>query len=387
MAENKRDYYEVLGVAKGATEDELKKGYRKMAKKYHPDNNLDNKEEAEKKFKEVNEAYEILSDAQKRAAYDRYGHAAFDQTGGFGGGGGQGGFYGGGADFDMGDIFNMFGGGFGFGGGGGARRTGPRRGSDVSVTIQVSFDESVTGTAKTIQINVQDECETCKGTGSKPGTHPETCPKCGGSGQERFVQQSIFGAVTSVRTCSACRGTGKSIKNPCETCKGAGRVRKSKKYEVEIPRGIDNGQTIRLAGKGEKGEQGGGYGDLLVTVYVAKDSHFIRKGLDVFAEEPISFVQAALGDKITIRTIDGTEELSIKPGTQPGDVVTLKGKGMPNLRNNRVKGNLFITLRVVVPTSLTEAQKEILRQFDGGKSTAGTQPQEKEKKSFWKKNK
>jgi len=377
MAENKKDFYELLGIEKGASEDEIKKAYRKMAKKYHPDNNLDNKEAAEKKFKEVNEAYEILSDPQKRAAYDRYGHAAFDQTAG----GGAGGFYGG-ADFDMSDIFNMFGFGGGFGGAARAR-SGPKRGSDVSVTIQVAFDETVTGTTKTVQINVLDECDTCKGSGAKPGTQTETCSRCNGTGQERVVQNSLFGQVQSIRTCTACRGTGKIIKVPCESCKGAGRIRRTKKYEVDIPKGIDNGQTIRLSGKGEKGTLGGGYGDLLVTVYVAKDPHFTRQGLDIYVEEPISIVQAALGDKITIRTLDGTEEITVKSGTQPGDTMTLRGKGMPNLRNNRVKGNFIITFRVVVPTSLTEKQKELLREFDGGKTSGHTE----EKRGFWNRKK
>ena len=372
----KRDYYEVLGVSKGATDDEIKKGYRKMAKKYHPDNNLDNKEEAERKFKEVNEAYEILSDPQKKAAYDSYGHAAFDQTaGGAGGFGGFGGF--GGSDFDMGDIFNMF----GFGGGfGNTRQAGPRRGADVTVTIQISFADSVFGTSKTIQVNIADECDVCKGTGAEPGTHAETCKKCGGTGQERFVQQSMFGSMTSVRTCSACHGTGKTLKSPCSACKGTGKTRKTKKYEINIPKGIDNGQTIRLSGKGEKGDLGGEYGDLLVTVYVSRDEHFTRDGLNVLAEEPVSFVQAALGDTIPIRTLEGEEEYTLKPGTQPGDVITLKGKGMPNLRNSKVRGNLLITIRVVVPTSLTEQQKQLLREFDGKSGP-------EEKKGFWNRRK
>ncbi|MFV0314165.1 MAG: molecular chaperone DnaJ, partial [Anaerotignum sp.] len=304
---DKRDYYEILGASKGASEAELKKSYRKMAMKYHPDQNPDNKD-AEAKFKEVNEAYEVLSDSEKRAQYDQFGHAAFEQGGG--GGYGQG--------FDMGDLGDIFGSMFGFGGfggGGGSRRNGPRRGNDVNVNIQLTFEEAAFGCTKEISIGILDECETCQGTGAKTGTHPESCPKCSGTGQERYVQQSMFGAVTSVRTCSQCHGTGKIVKDPCNTCKGAGKIRKTKKYEVNIPKGIDNGQTIRLANKGEVGDNGGGYGDLLVTVYVQPDRVFIRKGFDVYCDVPISFVQAALGGEIVIKTIDGEQKYSVKPGT------------------------------------------------------------------------
>lgn len=357
---DKRDYYEVLGVSKGASEDELKKAYRKMAKKYHPDNNLDNKEEAEKKFKEVNEAYEVLGDPQKRAQYDQFGHAAFDQTGGFGGGGG---FYGG-ADFDMGDIFSMF----GFGGGTSARRNGPQRGADVQISVQVTFEEAVFGTTKDVQYTITDECDTCHGTGAKPGTHPETCKKCNGTGQERFTQQSLFGMVQSVRTCSACGGTGKTVKDPCPSCKGKGTVRKMKKLEITIPKGIDNGQSIRVSGKGEAGLRGGGYGDLLVTVYVQPDKYFIRKGTNVYCDVPITFIQAALGDEITIKTLDGEQKYTVKPGTQPNTVVTLRGIGVPSLRNNRVRGDQVITLKVKIPTELTERQKELLRNFNNDKA-------------------
>ncbi|MBQ2679214.1 MAG: molecular chaperone DnaJ [Firmicutes bacterium] len=376
---DKRDYYEVLGISKGASDDEIKKAYRKMAKKYHPDNNLDNKEEAEAKFKEVNEAYAILSDAQKRAAYDRYGHAAFDQAGGFGEGGFGGGFGGFSTDFDFGDIFNMFTGGAA---GGAYRRSssGPQRGADVGASVQISFEESVTGTKKTIQIRVPDECESCHGTGGKPGTKAETCRRCGGTGTERVVQQTLFGQMASVRTCSACKGYGKTYSDPCPSCKGTGVVKKIKKYEVNIPKGIDDGQTIRLQGKGAKGAFGGGYGDLLVTVRVRRDKYFIRQGLDVYAEQDISFVQAALGDKITIRTLEGEETYDLKPGTQPGDKITLKNRGMNSVRNSKIRGNLIITLRLVVPTSLTDKQKEILKEFD-----AVTSP--KEKKGFFKRKK
>lgn len=358
MAE-KRDYYEVLGVSKNATEAELKKAYRKMAVKYHPDQNPGDKE-AEAKFKEVNEAYEVLSDSQKRAQYDQFGHAAFEQ-----GGMGSGGFYGQG--FDMGDLGDIFSSMFGFGGGfgGGGRKSGPRRGKDINVNIQLSFEEAVFGCKKEISVAMYDECETCHGTGAKEGTHAESCPKCNGTGQERFVQQSMFGAVTSVRTCSQCHGTGKIIKEPCGTCRGTGRVRKTKKYEVNVPKGIDNGQTIRLSGKGEIGENGGGYGDLLVTVYVQPNRVFVRKGYDIYCDVPITFVQAALGAEITIKTIDGEQKYTVKPGTQPDTVVTLRGVGVPNLRNPKVRGNQIVTLKVKIPTDMSERQKELLRQFYG----------------------
>lgn len=379
----KRDYYEVLGVQKGASDAELKKAYRKMAVKYHPDQNPGNKE-AEEKFKEVNEAYEVLSNPEKRAKYDQFGHAAFGQ-GGMGGG-----FYGGSFDgFDMGDLGDLFGSMFGFGGGGG-RRSGPRRGRDINVNIQLTFEEAIFGCKKEISVSVTDECETCHGSGAKPGTHAESCSKCGGTGQERVVQQSMFGAVTSVRTCSACHGTGKIVKDPCNTCHGTGKMKKSKKYEVNIPKGIDNGQTIRLQGKGEIGEKGGGYGDLLVTVYVQPNRVFVRKGFDIYCDVPITFVQAALGGEITIKTIDGEQKYTIKPGTQPNTVVTLRGVGVPNLRNPKNRGNQIVTLKVQIPTELTERQKELLREFYGdapqgaahAEKSAGT-----EKKSFGEKMK
>ena len=383
MAE-KRDYYEVLGVSKGASEDEIKKGYRKMAKKYHPDANPGNKE-AEAKFKEVNEAYSVLSDPKKKAQYDQFGHAAFDQTAG----GGAGGFYSG--DFDMGDlgdIFNMFGFGGGFGGfgGGSARRNAPQRGRDVNVDIQISFEEAIFGATKEIQVKVVDECDTCHGTGAKPGSHAETCKRCNGTGQERYTQQSMFGMVQSMRTCPDCKGTGKIIKDPCTTCDGKGKVRKTKKFEVNIPKGIDNGQTIRLAGKGEAGSRGGGYGDLLVTVYVRPDKYFVRKGMNVYCDVPITFVQAALGDEITIRTLNGEQKYTVKAGTQPDTTVTLKGNGIPSLRNPRVKGDQVITFKVSIPTNLSERQKSLLREFygDSKNNLKNDKDFEKEeKKGFW----
>ena len=376
---SKRDYYEVLGVSKTATDEEIKKAYRRLAKKYHPDANPGNKE-AEEKFKELGEAYEVLSDPQKKAQYDQFGHAAFEQGGGFGGGGG---FYGGGMNFDMGDIFDMFGFG-GFGGGGSQRRNGPRRGSDINVSISISFEEAVFGTKKEIQISVTDKCETCGGSGSKPGSHAETCKRCNGTGQERVVQQSMFGSVTSVRTCSACGGTGKTIKDPCTSCNGTGKVKKTKKFEVNIPKGIDNGQTIRLAGKGNAGELGGENGDLLVTVYVQPHRIFKRQGNNVYSNVEINFVQAALGGEIKVTTLDGEETYTVKAGTQPETVVTLKGKGVPYIRNNKVRGDHIITFKVKIPTDMSERQKDLLRQFYGTPVDGmNFEKKDEEKKGFW----
>ena len=368
---DKRDYYDVLGVSKGANEDEIKKAYRKLAKKYHPDANPGDKT-AEEKFKEVNEAYEVLSDTQKRAQYDQFGHAAFEQ--GMGGGGG---FYGG-ADFDMSDIFSMF----GFGGGSAARRNGPMRGRDVNITIQISFEEAVFGCKKDIQVNVTDTCDTCHGTGAKPGTHAETCRKCNGTGQERVVQQSIFGTMQTTRTCSACRGTGKTIKDPCPSCRGTGFVKKNKKYEITIPKGIDHGQTIRLSGKGEAGINGGGYGDLLVTVYVKPHTYFVRKGMDIYSDKTISFTEAILGGEITINTIYGEEKYTVKPGTQPNTVITLKNCGVPSLRNEKIKGNQVVTLKVSIPTNLTEKQKMMLHNWNNPDLVVELPGGEKPKKTF-----
>lgn len=351
---DKKDYYETLGVDKSASEAELKKAYRKMAVKYHPDQNP-NDTTAEAKFKEVNEAYEVLSDGQKRTQYDQYGHAAFEQGGGAGYGGGFGGF-----DVDLNDIFGSM---FGFGGGGGGRKNGPRRGSDLGVSIQIAFEEAIFGCTKDISVSTLDNCDTCAGTGAKPGTHAESCQKCNGTGQERVIQQSMFGAMQSVRTCSSCRGTGKSIKDPCSSCRGSGKVKRTKTHSVNIPKGIDNGQAIRLSGKGEIGDNGGGYGDLIVTVYAQTNPVFTRKGVDIYCDIPITFVQATLGGEIIIKTIDGEEKYTIKSGTQPETVATFRGVGVPNLRNPKVRGNQIVTFKVQIPTSLTKKQKELLSQF------------------------
>ncbi len=354
----KRDYYEILGVSKTATDDELKKAYRRAAKKYHPDANP-NDPTASDKFKEVSEAYAILSDSQKRAAYDQYGHAAFEQ-GGMGGGGGFGGF-------DFNDIFeSVFGGGgdiFGDLFGGGRRRNGPRRGEDIHTTLTIKFEDAFFGTEREIRVSANEDCNECSGSGAKPGTTAESCRHCNGSGQERVLQQTMFGTMTSVRTCSVCRGEGKIIKEPCQSCRGTGKVRKTKTLQVTIPRGIDNGQTIRLSGRGEPGQKGGPSGDLLITVYVQAHKIFTRRENNLYVEVPITFVQAALGNEIVIPTMETEEKYTVKPGTQTGTVFTLKGKGVPSVRNNKVVGDLIVTLKVTVPTTLTDSQKAKLKEF------------------------
>ena len=352
---DKRDYYEVLGVDRNVSEADLKKAYRKVAKKYHPDTNPGDAE-AEEKFKEAAEAYAVLSDPEKKAKYDQFGHAAFEQ------GGGPGGF--GGFDFaDMGDIFgDIFGDFFG----GGSRRSqssGPVKGANIKTTVRVSFEEAVFGTQEELELPLKDECDVCKGTGSQPGHQPETCSKCGGKGQVTFTQQSLFGMARTVQTCPDCSGTGKIIKYKCSNCAGTGYVKSKKKIQVAVPAGIDNGQSIRIREKGEPGINGGGRGDLLVTVLVDRHPTFQRQEYDIYSSEPISFTQAALGGKITVNTIDGPYDLEIKPGTQTDTKVKLKGKGVPTLRNKNVRGDHYITLIVQVPDKLPEEQKSILNQY------------------------
>ncbi len=353
MAE-KRDYYEVLGVNKGATDAEIKKAYRVVAKKYHPDTNPGNAE-AEEKFKEAAEAYAVLSDPDKRAKYDQYGHAAFDQSAG----GGFGGF-----DFaDMGDIFGDI---FGdmFGGGSRQRQSnGPIKGANIKTTVRVTFEEAVFGTQEELELPLKDECDVCKGTGSQPGHQPETCGKCAGKGQVVYTQQSLFGMARTVSTCPDCGGSGKIIKYKCSNCAGSGFVKSKKKIQVAVPAGIDNGQSIRIRAKGEPGINGGERGDLLVTVLVDRHPTFQRQEYDIYSTEPISFTQAALGGKVSVNTIDGPYELEIKPGTQTDTKVKLKGKGVPTLRNKNVRGDHYVTLVVQVPDKLTEEQKNILNQY------------------------
>lgn len=355
MAE-KRDYYEVLGVSKGVSDDELKKAYRKEAKKYHPDLHPGDKQ-AEEKFKEVNEAYEVLSNPEKRQKYDAYGHAGVDPN--FGGGAGAGGF---GFD-DLGDIFgDIFGGGFG-GFGGRSRRNGPKRGADVHQAVDISFDEAVFGCKKKITVTKQEKCHTCGGNGAKPGTSPITCSKCGGSGQVRTQVRTPLGFMTNVGTCPDCRGTGKIIKEPCRDCRGTGKVRKSSTVEITIPAGVDDGITMQLSGRGEPGEMGGPAGDLLVTVRVRPHKMFKRRGTNLYLEMPVTFVQAALGATVKVPTPYGDVELDIPEGTQSESGFKLRGKGVPEI-HGRGKGDLFVTVKVEVPQNLTAKQKEILREFD-----------------------
>lgn len=380
MAE-KRDYYEVLGVSRDADDAALKKAYRALAKKYHPDTNPGNAEAAEK-FKEASEAYSVLSDPQKRQQYDQFGHAAFG--GGADGAGGFGGF--GGFDFNGADMGDMFGDIFGdlFGGGRSRRaNNGPMRGANVRASVRITFDEAVKGCEKELTLNLKEECETCHGTGAKPGTSPQTCPKCGGKGQVTYTQQSIFGMVRNVQTCPDCNGTGKIIKEKCSACHGSGYTTKRKTIQVSIPAGIDNGQSIRIRGKGEPGTNGGERGDLLVEVIVSQHPIFKRQDMDVFSTVPISFARAALGGTIRIATVDGQVEYEVKPGTQTDTKVRLRGKGIPSLRNKNMRGDHYVTLVVQVPTSLNAEQREALRHFDNVMNGIDDDPEPTKKKKGW----
>ncbi len=374
---DKRDYYEVLGVSKTATEDELKKAYRKLARKYHPDLNKDDPQAADK-FKEVNEAYSVLSDAQKRAAYDQYGHAAFQQGGGGAGGNPFGGFQGFSGSFGgegMDDIFNMF---FGGAGRGGARRqadNGPRQGSDLRMDMQITFEEAAFGTEKKVRLNREEECETCHGSGSAAGYSPETCPDCHGTGEIRVTQNSLFGQVVNVRTCPRCHGTGKIVTHPCKDCHGTGRVKKKRTLTVKIPAGVDNGSRLRVSGEGEAGIRGGRAGDLYVYLYVKPHKFFDRDGTTVSCEVPISIVQATLGAEIEVPTLYGKVSVKVPEGTQPGRVLRLRDKGIPSLRTGQ-KGDEMIRLKVVIPTGLSDAQKDALRKF-GEASGNNINPEEK----------
>lgn len=377
MAETKRDYYEVLGVPKDADEAALKKAYRVLAKKYHPDANPGDKE-AEAKFKEASEAYSVLSDPEKRRKYDQFGHAAFE--GGAGGAGGYGGFDFNGAD--MGDIFGDIFGDF-FGGGRsayGRSSNGPMRGANLRTGVRITFEEAIFGCEKEIELTLKDECPKCHGTGAKPGTSPVTCPKCNGKGKIVYTQQSFFGQVQNVQTCPDCRGTGKIVKEKCPDCYGTGYISSKKKIQVKIPAGIDNGQSIRIAGKGEPGTNGGERGDLLVEVTVSRSPVFMRQETAIFSTVPISFATAALGGPIKIKTVDGEVEYEVKPGTQTDTRVRLKGKGVPSLRNKNVRGDHFVTLVVQVPEKLTEEQKEALRRFDDAMNGVAPEGNEKHKK-------
>lgn len=386
MAESKRDYYEVLGVDKNADEDTLKKAYRQLAKKYHPDMNPGDKD-AEAKFKEASEAYAVLSDPEKRKQYDQFGHAAFD---GSGGAGGFGGF-----DFSGGDFSDIFGDIFGDLFGGGRQRSargGPMRGANLRVSVRISFLEAVFGVDKELELTLKDECKTCHGTGAKPGSKPETCSKCGGKGQVVFTQQSFFGTVRNVQTCPDCHGTGKIIRDKCPDCGGSGYISSRKKISVSIPAGIDNGQCVRITGKGEPGVNGGERGDLLVEVIVGEHPLFQRRDRDIFTEVPISFAIAALGGEVLIDTVDGKVAYEVKPGTQTETRVRLKGKGVPSLRYKDMRGDHYVTLVVKTPDKLSKEAKDLLKQFDAltgdslnaVKNASASTDSDDKKKRFWK---
>lgn len=361
----KRDYYEVLGVSKTATDEELKKAYRKLAKQYHPDANLDNKEEAEKKFKEVNEAYEVLSDSQKRRMYDQFGH---DGPAGFGGGNPGGGYYSysssgfsGFEDFDLGDIFSSI---FGGGSARSSRKSnGPVKGADLRYNMDITFEEAFLGVEKEITIYRDENCSVCSGSGAKPGTSVETCKTCGGTGQVRQVQNTILGQMQTTKTCSNCHGTGKVIREVCENCKGKGTVRKQSKIKVKIPAGIDNDQSIVLRGEGEPGTRGGAKGDLYIVVRIKKHGIYTRKGTSVYCNVPITFTQASLGAELEIPMVNGQKEkFRIPEGTQTGTTFTIRGKGFRNINTNS-NGDFIFTVNVQVPKRLTKEQRDLLTQL------------------------
>ena len=377
MAQEKRDYYEVLGVSKGASEDEIKKAYKKLARKYHPDMNPGDKE-AEEKFKEVNEANEVLSDPEKKARYDQFGFAGVDPSYGAGGpgwGDGASGF-----DFgDLGDIFGSFFGG-GFGGGSQQRRNGPQRGESIRASVSISFTEAAFGCEKEITVERSEQCPTCKGNGCAAGTTPEVCPTCHGTGNVQVRRQTPMGVFASTTPCSKCGGSGKIIHQPCPDCHGQGRVRKRRAIKVNIPAGIDDGQTISLRGQGHAGKNGGPNGDLLITIMVQPHEIFRREGTSVFCEAPITFAQAVLGGTLEIPTIDGKVKYDIPEGTQTGSVFRLRGKGIPSL-NGRGRGDQYVTVNIETPKNLNKEQKEALKKFS---DLLGEGNYEK-RKSFFKK--
>ena len=375
MAEAKRDYYEVLGVGRDADDAAIKKAYRALAKKYHPDMNPGDKE-AEKKFKEASEAYAVLSDAEKRRQYDQFGHAAFE--GGAGGAGGFGGF-----DFNGADFSDIFGDLFGGGRRGGRANNGPMKGANIRKSIRITFEEAVFGCEKELDLILKDPCEDCHGTGAKPGTSPETCTKCGGRGQVVYTSQSFFGTVQNVQTCPNCGGSGKVIKEKCPKCSGTGYTSSRKRIKVTIPAGIDNGQSVRIRDKGEPGINGGPRGDLLVEVNVSRHPVFQRQDVHIFSTVPISFAVAALGGDVRIPTVDGDVIYTVKPGTKTDTKVRLKGKGVPSLRNAQVRGDHYVTLVIQTPERLSAEAKEALRRFDeltGNTLNQNTETGEKEKK-------
>ena len=369
---SKRDYYEVLGVTKSASDDEIKKAFRKMARKYHPDVNRE-KPEAEAKFKEVNEAYEILSNPERKGQYDQMGHSAFDGSGGgfggFSGGGGSGGGFN--------DIFDMF---FGGQGGFGGRQPGPEKGSDLRYDMEIAFEQAAFGVETEIQIPRTDDCAKCEGTGAAPGTHAETCGQCKGTGQVQVAQNTPFGRMINTRTCDRCHGEGKIVQTPCKECHGKGKTRVKRKIKVKIPAGVDNGSRLRVTHEGEAGTRGGPPGDLYVYIFVKAHKLFTREGSEVICEVPISFVQATLGDEIEVPTLDGKVKLKITEGTQSGTIFRLKEKGIPNLRGHG-RGDQHVRVKVLTPQKLNDKQREILQEF----AKASGENINPEQKNFFKK--
>lgn len=359
MAEEKRDYYEVLGVQKGASDDEIKKAYRKTAKKYHPDLHPDDKE-AEEKFKECNEAYEVLSDPQKKARYDQFGFAGVDPNYGAGQGGAGG--YGFDGDIDLGDIFSSFFGG-GFGGFGGKNPNAPQRGRDIQITVSLTFEEAAKGCKKEVEVPKVEDCSECGGTGAAKGTSPKTCPDCGGRGVVNVQSRTAFGVMSTQRTCSTCGGRGKIIEHPCQKCAGKGKVRRKNRITVDIPAGIDEDRIINMRAYGDSGFNGGPAGDLKVAVDIKPHPHFKRDGYNVWYEKHVSFVEAALGAELQVPTLDGNVKYTMPAGTQPNDVFKLKGKGIQRL-NSVGRGDQLVRIIVDIPKSLTHEQKELLMQFD-----------------------
>ncbi len=360
MADQKRDYYEVLGVGKSASEDELKRAYRKLAKQYHPDMNPGNAE-AETRFKEINEAYEVLSDKDKRAKYDQFGHAGVDPS--FGAGGFGGGFDMG--DIDLGDLFGSFFGGGGFGGFGAQRQANPnapQRGASLRASLTIKFAEAMAGCEKELSLHRMETCDDCRGTGCAAGTTAEVCPDCRGTGQVRIQRGGGSFAFTTTAPCSKCRGTGKLIHQPCSSCRGEGQVRRQRNIKVRIPAGIDDGQTISMRGQGNGGLNGGPAGDLLVNVAIIPDRRFQRDGSNIYTEQPVSFTQAALGAALEVETIDGKVKYDLPAGTQPGTVFRLRGKGAPSV-SGRGRGDQYVTVQVQVPTNLTSQQRSALLDY------------------------
>ena len=372
MAENKRDYYEVLGVTKGASEDEIKKAYKKMARKYHPDLNPGDKD-AEEHFKEVNEAYEVLSDPDKKARYDQNGHAGVDPN--FGAGAGFDG------NFDFGDLGDIFGSFFGGGFGGGGRRTNPnapQRGESIRMSLAISFEEAAFGCEKAVTVERLEQCETCHGNGCAPGTTPEVCPDCRGTGQVQVRRQTPMGVFATSSPCPKCGGKGQIIHQPCKDCHGSGTVRRRKTIQASIPAGIDNGQTISIRGQGNAGKNGGPAGDLLITITVRPHELFRREGTSVLCEAPITFTQAVLGAELEIPTIDGKVKYTLPEGTQSGTTFRLKGKGIPSI-NGRGRGDQYVTVYIETPRNLNKEQKEALKKFA---ESVGESNYEERKKFF-----